>query len=161
MIRYFGGATFDVRENKIGERALKISERRAVDVMDDDRHARAFSGESSEYSRLAAVRVDDVGLLRAQDFFQFPQRDEIFQRMHGTDEFGNDCQSRVEGRGSRAGEDFSRFVFQRAFGANRRAGNQFHLDIGFLTQAEDGGEGVFLRAADDEPRDDVGDFQIV
>ena len=77
MVGDFGGATLGGGENKIGERALKISERRAVDVMDDDRNARAFRGEASENSRLAAVRVDDVGFLRAENFFQFSQREKI------------------------------------------------------------------------------------
>ena len=31
------------------------------------------------------------------------------------------------------------------------------FDAGFLAQAEHGGDGVFLRAADDQPGDDVGD----
>src|SRR5260221_13293660 len=41
MVGDFGGVTFGGGENKIGERALKISERRAMDVMDDDGHAGA------------------------------------------------------------------------------------------------------------------------
>ena len=53
------------------------------------------------------------------------------------------------------------FGFQRTFRAGGRAGNQTDFDAVFLAQAEDGGDGVFLRAADDEPGDDVGDFQIV
>ena len=89
MVGDLGGASFGGGENEVGERALKISERRAVDVMDDDWHARAFRGEASENARLAAVRVDEVGFLFAQDFFQFPQREKIFQRMHRADEFGN------------------------------------------------------------------------
>ena len=96
MVGDFGGAAFGDGENEIGERALKISKRRAMDVMDDDRHARAFGGEPSENSRLAAVRVDDVGLLCAQDFFQFPQRDEIFERIYRADEFENYFQLRAE-----------------------------------------------------------------
>ena len=72
--------------------------------------------------------------------------------MNWADEFGDD------------GEDFRRageFGFQRTFGAGGRAGNQIDLNAVFLTQTEDGGDGVFLCTADDEPGDDVGDFQIV
>jgi hypothetical protein len=87
MIGDFGGVLLGGGEKKVGDPALKIPERRAVDVMDDDRHAGAFRGEASENSRLAAVRVDQVGLLPAQNFFQFAKRDEIFQRMDGPDEF--------------------------------------------------------------------------
>src|SRR5665647_291221 len=82
MVGDAGGIFFGGGENKIGDRALKVSERRAVDVMNNDGHAGAFCRQSSENSRLAAVRVDEVGFLFAQDFFQFAERDEIFQRMN-------------------------------------------------------------------------------
>lgn len=35
------------------------------------------------------------------------------------------------------------------------------FNVCLLAKSEDGGDGVFLGAADDEPGDDVGDFQIV
>ncbi len=111
-----------------------------------------FAASRAENARLAAVRVDEIRLLFAQDFFQFAERDEIFQRMNRADEFGNN--------GKQPG-NFRRFSFQRTFRAGGRAGNQFHFDAGLLAQAEDGGDGVFLGAADNEPGDDVGDFQIV
>ena len=40
-------------------------------MMNDYRHASAFGGEAAENTGLAAVRVDEVGLLFAQKFFQF------------------------------------------------------------------------------------------
>ena len=49
------------------------------------------------------------------------------------------------------------FRFERAFGTGRRAGEQMDFDAGFLAQAEHGGDGVFLSAADDQPGDDVRD----
>ena len=82
---FFGGA-----ENEIGGGVLKISERRAVNRVDDDRNAGAPGGEPAKNARLAAVGVDDVRLLFAQDFFKFPQRKQIFQRMNGPDKFGDD-----------------------------------------------------------------------
>jgi hypothetical protein len=120
--------------------------------MNDDGHACAVCRDPSEDSRLAAVRVDDVGLLFAQDFFQFSQRKNIFQRMNGADEFGNEREQ---------SGNFCRLIFERAFRAGSRAGNQTDLDAGFSAQPKDRGDGVFLRSADDQPRDDVGDFQIV
>src|ERR1019366_3081359 len=57
----FGGIFFGGGENEVGGRALKVSKRWAVDVMDNDWHTSAFGGEASENSRLAAVRVDEVG----------------------------------------------------------------------------------------------------
>ena len=94
MIRDAGGVAFGGGENFIGERALEISNRRAVDVMEDERHAGAPGRDSSENARLAAVGMNEVGLLFAKDFFQFSERDEIFQRMNGADQFGDDGQGR-------------------------------------------------------------------
>src|SRR5665647_452240 len=148
MVGDAGGIFFGGGENKIGDRALKVSERRAMDVMNNDGHAGAFCRQPSENSRLAAVRVDEAGFLFAQDFFQFAERDEIFQRMNGADEFGND--------GEQSG-NFCGFSFERTFRPNCRAGDQIDFDAEFLAQAVDGGEGVFLCATDDEPGDDVRD----
>ena len=52
-------------------------------------------------------------------------------------------------------------MFQRAFRPGCGAGNQIDFDAGYFTQAKNGGDGVFLSAADNKPRDDVRDFQIV
>jgi hypothetical protein len=133
---------------QVGQRALKIAERRAVDVMDDDGHAGAPGGQPAENARLAAVRVDNIRFLLAQDFFELSKGDEIFQRLNRADEFGN--------AGEQSG-DFGRLHFSEPSGPIGRAGNQLHFDAGFCAQPQDGGQGVFLRAADDEPGDDVGD----
>src|SRR5665213_2360526 len=90
MVGYFGGMTFGGDENEVGERALEISKRRAVNVMNDDGHARTSGREASEKSGLAAVGVDEIRPLFAQNFFKFAEGDEIFQRVNGADEFGND-----------------------------------------------------------------------
>ena len=161
MVGDFGGVSFGGGENKIGRRALKISERRAVDVMNDDRHAGAFRGEPSEDSRLAAVGVDEVRLLRAENFFQLAERDEIFQRVNGADEFGDELKLIIGSCGLRVGKNSAGLGFERTFGADGGAGDQIDFDAGLGAQAAHGGEGVFLRAADDEPGDDVGDFQAV
>lgn len=121
-------------------------------MVNNDWNARAFGREAAENARLAAVSMDDVRFLPAQDFFQPAEREKIFQRMHRADEFGND--------GKQAGY-FRRFIFERTFRAGGRAGNQVHLDAGLLAQAKNGGDGVFLGTADNEPGDDVGDFQFV
>ena len=134
------------------KRVLKISERRAVNRVDDDGHARAFGGEPAENSRLAAVGVDDVGFLFAKNLFEFSQRVKVLERMNGRTSSGT-IES-ISGALENCG-------FQRTFSAGGRAGNQIHFDAGFCAQAEDGGNGVFLGAADNEPGDDVGNFQIV
>ena len=95
MVGDLGGVAFGGGENKVGERALKITKRRAVDVMNYFWNARAFRREASENPRLAAVGVDQIRFLLAQNFFQFAERDEIFQRMDGADEFGDELKLRV------------------------------------------------------------------
>ena len=61
---------------------------------------------------------------------------------------------------SEAGKFFA-LQFPASLPGRSSGRKSIHLDAGFGAQAEDGGEGVFLRAADNEPGDDVGDFQIV
>ena len=61
--------------------------------VDDERDAGAFGGEPAEDSRLAAVGVDDVGFLFAENLFQSAQREKILQRMNGADQFGNDVKA--------------------------------------------------------------------
>ena len=69
MVGDAGGALFGGGENEIGGRALKIAERRAVDVVNDDRNTRAFGGEPAENAGLAAVGVDDArAFVRAGSF---------------------------------------------------------------------------------------------
>lgn len=84
-----GGFFFCGAENKIAQTALKIPERRAVNGMNDDGHARASRGEASKNPGFAAVGVDDVRFLFAKDFFQAMQCEPIIQRMNRADEFGN------------------------------------------------------------------------
>ena len=51
----------------------------------------------------------------------------------------------------------SRLGFERAFGTDGWAGDQVDLQAGLLPQAGNGGQRVFLRAADHQPGDDVRD----
>ena len=95
MVGDLGGVALGGGENKVGERALKISKRGAVDVMNYFGNAHASGREASEDSRLAAVGVDQIRFLFAQDFFQFAEGDEIFQRVDGADEFGDELKLRV------------------------------------------------------------------
>ena len=73
-----GCVTFGGGKNPVGQPSLKRSEGWAVNVVDDHRHARAPGREAAENSRLAAVRVDNVRPLLAQDFFKLPQREPVF-----------------------------------------------------------------------------------
>ena len=153
-------------KNEIAGCVLKIAERRAVDGVDDDGHPGAPGGEPAKDSRLAAVRVDDVRPLGAQNFFKLPQCEPILQRMDGPDEFGNDDKAWSSAFRRQAAGNRLKAGLQTAFRANGRAGDQTDFDGAGtrgraarapLAQAENGGDGIFLRAADDEPRDDVND----
>ena len=119
-----------------------------MNVMDDDRHAGTPGRKAAQDSRLAAVGVDDVRFLLAEDIFQPSQRQPVFQRVNRPDEFGH------------ASEDFGRsgeLRLQRTFGSGGGSGKQINFEAGFLTQAKDGSHGVFLGPADDQPGDDVRD----
>jgi hypothetical protein len=123
MVRHAGGMAFCCGENQVGQGALEIPEGRAVDVMNDHRHASAPGGEATQDAGLAAVGVHKVGLLRAQEVGQFAERDEILQRMHGADQFGN--------HGEQAG-DLGGFSFQRALRADGGAGDEFDVQARLL-----------------------------
>ncbi len=117
-------------------------------MVNDDRNPRAFRREPAQNAGLAAVGVDERGLLFPQDLFQFAERDEILERMDRPDEFRH--QREQSG-------NFPRLGFERAFGAGGGAGDQVDFETGFLPQPGDGGQRVLLRAADHEPGDDVRD----
>src|SRR6185312_7185318 len=70
MRRGTRGAFFSTAENKIAQAALKFSERRAMNGVNDDGNACAFGGETAKDSRLATVRMNDVGFLFAKSFFK-------------------------------------------------------------------------------------------
>ncbi len=120
--------------------------------MDDDGHAGAFCRQPAKNSGLAAVCVNHVRCLIAEDGFQFSQCKEILQRVYRADEFGNYREQ-------------PRNYFSLPLRVNlpgRSSGRkEVDFDAGFLAEAQNGGDGIFLRAADDEPRDDMCDFQIV
>ena len=61
-----GGALFGGAEERVGQAPLKRTERRAVNGVDDDRHAGAGRGEAAEDAGFAAVGVDEVGPPRAE-----------------------------------------------------------------------------------------------
>ena len=134
---------------KLASGALKIAERRAVNVWMMTGTPARLAASRPRMPALPLCVWTMSGFCSRRIFSSLRKREQIFQRMNGPDEFGND------------GEQFRRifedFGFQRAFRAGGRAGNQIDFDAGFLAQAEDGGDGVFLRAADDQPGDDVGD----
>ena len=124
MVGHARGGFFRSSENEIGHRTLERTERRTVQMMNNDRHARAPGGEAAEDAGFAAVRVDEVRLLRAENFFQRPQRQKILQRMHGADQFGNDDEIIFRRRcGCWRAKHVGRRVFEGTFRSDRGAGN--------------------------------------
>ena len=85
-----GGFFFSGTENKIAQLVLKISKRRAVNRVDDDRNTRALCSEPSKDSRFAAVGMNDVGLLLAENGFEFLQRAPVMDWVNGTDQLGHE-----------------------------------------------------------------------
>src|ERR1017187_4642441 len=143
-----GGEALGAEKNLVGQGALKRPERGAVNGMDDDRNAGAMGGPAPQNSRLAAVGVDDVRPGGAKNPSQSKQGQEVVEGMDGADQGrddGKDLRARLEG-----GE-------QGTFRPGGGTGQEGHFHAGTLLQAENGGDGVFLGAANDQPGDDVGD----
>ena len=143
-----GGTEFGGAKEPVGGAALERTEGRAVNGVNNGWHPGPRGGESSENTGLAAVRVDQVGSLRPKQFREFAQRDEIIPRMNGTDEF------RENGQGVGSGV---KFRFKRAFRAGGGAGDKIDFKTRFRPQTQDGGDGVLLRATNDQPRNDMRD----
>ena len=158
MRRGAGGIFFGGAENQIGDGVLKIAKRRSVNRVDDDRHAGAPGGQAAQDARLAAVRVDDVRRC-ARRIFSSRRSASNPSRMDRPDEFGNDDKAWSSASGGRLPET-AEVGIPKPSGPVVGPEIKVDFDAGFLPQTEDGGDGVFLRAADDEPRDDVGDAHV-
>ena len=114
--------TFGGGEDGIGEVSLKRAEGWAVNVVDDDGDFGACGGDAPKDTGFAAVCVNDVGLLFFELSRQLPECEEIFQRMNGADEGGDDCQ-----------EFWVIYsVFKRTFRSGGWTGNKFDGDVGLL-----------------------------
>ena len=148
VTRGAGGQTFCGSEDRVAQHSLKRTEGRAVNGVDDDGHASAPGGETSEHAGLAAVGVDEVGPAFAQQAGEFEQGERIVPGMDRTDE--------MPGEAQRAGA-ISEGGFERAFGSRGGAGDEIDLQARLTAESEDGGDRVFLRATNDQPGDDVGD----
>ena len=105
----FGSSKREVRES-----ALERSEGGAVNMMNDNWNAGAASGEPTQKSGLAAVRVEDFGFAVSESSGEGPQCKEVFPGVNGSDEVGND------GENLRA---IFEAGFHRAFGAGSGAGD--------------------------------------
>ena len=148
MVGETADVAFGTGEDGVGEGTLKIAKGRAVNMVNDVRYAGATGGHAAKDTRLAAVGVDNVRFLRAQERYQLSQREEVFQRMHGPDQFGHNGQQAGNPGGG---------GFQGTFRSDGRPRDQLDFEPGLLAQAVDGGQGVFLGAAHNEPGDEVGD----
>jgi len=87
-----GGVLLGCAKNQIGNCSLEFAKRRAVNSVYDCGYAGPPGGEPPQDARLAAVGVDQVGLLLAEDFSQPDQGAPIVPRMHRAHEFGNQGQ---------------------------------------------------------------------
>ncbi len=142
------GDLFGAGEGGIGDRALERAEGGAVDGVDDDGDAGGACGETAEDAGLAGVGVDDVGVMGAEMASEMEEGEEVGPGLDGADEFGDGDES-VRERGE--------LGFEGTFRAIGRAGEELDIPVGMVEEAEDGGDGILLGAADDEAGDDVGD----
>lgn len=139
----FGGA-----KGGVGGGALKGAERGAVDGVENDGDAGSAGGKSAEEAGFAAVGVDDIGLIAAQEGREGEPGSGVEQGVDGADEGGEE------------GEGFWGVVelgFDGSFGAGGGPADEVSFDAGQAAEAEDGGDRVLLGATHDEAGDDVGD----
>lgn len=116
--------------------------------MDDDRDAGFRGGESAQNAGLAAVSMDDLRCLGAEQCGESPEGQPICPGVDGSDQFRDD------------GEALRTLVkkgFERAFGAVGWARHQGDIPSRFLTQTENRRQGIFLGAPHDKARDNVCD----
>jgi hypothetical protein len=141
-----GGEAFGGEEGGIGQGALEGAEGGAVDGMEDAGDAGGASGEAAEDAGLTAMSMDEVGLASAEMAGEGEEGAGILGGVDGADE-GRDEGPEV---GDLGGEGFEGAF--RTFGG---AAEEADIELGELADAEDGGERVFLGAADDQSGDDM------
>ena len=134
-------------EDGVRERALERPEARSMDAVDDDRDPGLPRREPAQDPGLAAVGVDEVGALLAEYRHEPAVGEPIGPRPHRPDQLGHPREATGGGH----------HRFKGPFASGGRAGDQVDLEAGLRAQPEDGRDGVLLGAADDQPRDDVGD----
>jgi hypothetical protein len=143
-----GSVALGRTENEIREKALKRAEGRAVHRVNNDGDTGTGSGEAAEDSSFAAVGMDNIWAIVAKDGLEVAQGEPVIQWMDGTDKMRFEAQE----TGQRVKERF-----EGTFRPARGARNETDLETLLLPEAKDGGNGIFLSAADDQPGDDMGD----
>ena len=148
MSRDAGGETLGAFEEEIGNGALKVAKRGAMNGVNDNGHSGAGGGQPAEDSRLAAVGVDDLGKGGSEDSGQAQQCRTIVEGMDSADQSRHQAQ-KVRLRAQERG--------QRTFRAGGWPGDEIDLEIRPAPQAKDRCHRVFLCATDDQPGNDVRD----
>jgi len=110
-----------------------------MDGVDDSRHTGAGGGPAADDSGLAAMSVNDIGMERAELFYQGGVSEKVLSRKNG-------AAHRIK-HDDPVAEAFSA-IEQRTFRADGRAGDERDV-MAELVLAFAGEEGVFLRAAHD------------
>ena len=111
-------------------------------------HAGSLCCQTPDEASFAAVRVHYVWLERRKRALELPVGEPVAQRMNGPDEIGDAVKESV---------DFLDEGLERAFRAGGGTAVKPDIDARFFVKAEDGGGGVFLRAANNEAGDDMRD----
>lgn len=141
-----GGDSFGCQEREIGDGTLERTKRRSVNGMNNDGNTRTPRGQAPYKSRLPAVRVDDGRSQRMKSTREIQKGAEVEPGVDGPDESGNEVERELRCIAVR---------FERSFWTRCGTGKEVNVEVMVVVQAFDGGEGVFLCAADDETGDDV------
>ena len=108
--------------------------------MNDFRHLGALGCKSPDDAGLAAVRVHDVRLERLERALELSAGAPIAPRPDGPNEMGDGVEQVVDGFDER---------LEGAFRAGGGTAVKPDIDTRFFAQTKNGGNSVFLRAADD------------
>ncbi len=143
-----GGGTFAEFVKFADRHVLVRIKRSAVNAVNDGRHSEFPSGGTAQDTGFGAVRVNHIGLEFAQNPAQFPICPEIVPRMNVANQRRHD----------NGWYGFRRTPHERAFRSGCWPGDEEYVVTVVANQVFATQKRVFLRAADDEPRDNVGDF---
>ena len=114
-------------------------------------HARQMRRPPPQKPSLAAMGMDKIRARLPKESAQPQQGDEISEGSDRTD------QRREEGQGLGA---MTKSRFQAAFHGGARPAHELNLAVGKSAQPQHRGDGVFLRAANDQTCDDMDDTHI-
>ena len=124
-------------------------ERKAMNRVDDERHARRLGGDAADDARFGGMRMDDVEFLLLEEFSERLLGFQVVERTDLADKFGECDDAQSIG---------NVLIFKKfALWARRWASDKRDV-MSFFEMTLACQEGVFLRPTDNHPRDHMADF---